>query len=218
MEQKTRPIKVLLTDDHTLVRAGIRGLIESLPGVTVVGEAGTGEEALAFVEKQCPDIIMLDIGLPGLNGLDVAERLQTRYPELRVLILSVHSDEEYVRRAVRAGVAGYLLKDASVRDLEAAIGAVMRGETYLSPAISRQVVRGYAERLQRSEAELTPRQEEILKLIAEGFSTKEAAFRLGVSVKTVETHRTQIMERLNVHNIAGLVRYAMRSGLVSPEH
>jgi DNA-binding NarL/FixJ family response regulator len=215
----TRPIRVLLADDHALVRAGLRKLLESLSGVAVVGEAGDGREALALVASKSPDLVLLDITMPGLNGLEAAERIGREHPGTRVILLSMHASEEHVLRALRAGAAGYLPKDAALGELELAINAVRKGETYLSPAVSRHV----SDYVRRTGAEtepresLTPRQREILQLIAEGQSTKRIAGTLGVSVKTVETHRSQLMEKLDIHDVAGLVRYAIRIGLVSPD-
>jgi DNA-binding NarL/FixJ family response regulator len=214
------PIRVLLADDHTLVRAGIRGLLQGLERVEVVGEAGDGQEALRLAETLRPDIVLLDIGIPGLNGLEVAGRLATVDPPVRVIILSMHISEEYVLRALRAGCAGYLLKGSAVAELEVAIRAVARGETYLSPAVSKHVVDDYVTRTGGAADPLdalTPRQREILQLAAEGHSSKEIAERLGISYRTVEAHRAQLMERLGVHDLAGLVRFAVRVGLIRPE-
>ncbi len=213
-------MRVLLADDHHLVRSGIRALLERIPAVEVVAECGDGRQALEAIEKSRPDVALLDITMPGLNGLEVASRVEKVSPRTRILILSMHAGEAYVAQALRAGVAGYLLKDAAAAELRLALEAVSRGETYLSPAISRQVVDGY---LRASDAGsdllagLTARQREILQLIAEGRSTRKIAADLRVSVKTVETHRAQLMERLDIHDVAGLVRLAIRAGLVSPE-
>lgn len=214
-------MRVLIADDHTLVRAGIRALVERIPGMTVVGETGDGREAFDLLEKQRPDLALIDITMPGLNGLEIAGRAANASPKTKVVILSMHAGEAYVAQALRAGVAGYLLKDAAAAELEVALSAVARGETYLSPAISRQVVDGYLRAAGGGEPEplagLTGRQREILQLVAEGHPTKEIAALLGVSVKTVESHRAQIMERLDIHDVPGLVRFAIRAGLVSPE-
>jgi DNA-binding NarL/FixJ family response regulator len=213
------PLRVLLVDDHALVRAGMRSLLQDLPDVEVVAEAGDGAEALAAAERERPDVVLMDIAMKGMNGLEAAARLRERLPEVKVIILSMHTSEEYVLLALRAGAAAYLIKDSATAELELALKCVMRGETYLSPAISRQVVDGYVQRVGASAGPepLTPRQREVLKRIAEGRSTKEIAFELNLSVKTVETHRAQIMERLGIRDVAGLVRYAMRAGLVPPE-
>ncbi len=217
-------IRVVLADDHNLVRAGIRALLERLPGVEVVGEASDGREALALVTREKPDLALLDIGMPTLNGLEAAPRIARESPATRLVILSMHSDEKHVAQALRLGVAGYVLKDSCVDELPVLMRAVMRGETYLSPGISKQVVEALKGRMTEAETEtpaaadlLTPRQREILQLIAEGKNTKEIAAALGLSTKTVETHRTQIGQRLHIRDVAGLVRYAIRTGLVSSE-
>lgn len=213
-------IRVLLADDHRLVRAGLRALLESLGGVQVVAEAGNGYEALQLAEQHQPDIVVMDIGMEGLNGLEAAARIAKFHSAPRIIILSMHANEEYVRRSLQAGAAGYLLKGAEPAELEFALQAVMRGETYLTPAVSKQVVQDY---LQgggvKSDPlrDLTPRQREVLQLIAEGNSTKEIASKLNLSVKTVETHRGELMHRLDIHDVAGLVRYAIRTGLVTPD-
>jgi DNA-binding NarL/FixJ family response regulator len=214
------PIRVVLADDHTLVRAGIRALLEKLPDVHVVAEASDGREAVHLVTTTQPDVVLMDIAMPGLNGLEATRRLVKEFPAIRVLILSMHKNEEYVWQALRAGAVGYLLKDADLAELALAITAVTRGETYLSPPISKHVIREYVQRVGGEETgleQLTPRQREILQLIAEGHTTKMIAQRLGLSVKTVETHRAQMMERLDIHEIAGLVRYAIRMGVVLPD-
>jgi DNA-binding NarL/FixJ family response regulator len=211
------PIRVLLADDHTLVRAGIRGLLEGLPGIAVAGETGEGHEALRMAESLHPDVVLLDIGMPGLNGLEVTERLTKLDPAIRVVILSMHQSEEYVLQALRAGAAAYLLKGSAVAELEVAIRAVARGETYLSPAVSKRVVDDYVSRTGGATdplAALTPRQREILQLVAEGNTSKEIGQRLGLSYRTVEVHRNQLMKRLDVHDLPGLVRFAVRVGLV----
>ena len=215
------PLKILLVDNHTLVRAGIRALLEQIPNVLVVGEAGDGREALKLVEQYRPHLVLMDITMPVMNGLEATVRVVKEFPGTRVVMLSVHTDEEYVLQALRAGAAGYLLKDAGRVELEIAVAAVARGETYLSPAVSRHVVGDYVRRtgsgVEGRLETLTPRQREILQLIAEGKSTKEIASNLDVSVKTVETHRAQLMERLDIHDVAGLVRYAIRTGVVTAD-
>jgi DNA-binding NarL/FixJ family response regulator len=213
-------MRLLLADDHTLFREGVRSLLARMPEVIVVAETGDGREALELIEQHRPDVALLDITMPGMNGLEVAARTERTSPKTRVVILSMHANEGYVAQALRAGIAGYLLKDAAATELSAALRAVARGETYLSPAISRHVVEGF---LGRSAPEadplagLTARQREILQLIAEGKSTKEIAVALSVGVKTVETHRAKLMERLNIRDVAGLVRFAIRSGIISPD-
>jgi len=213
-----KPVRVLLADDHTLVRAGLRKLLESIPHLEVVGEANDGLALLALVEQLRPDLVLMDIAMPGLNGLEATARLLKTWPETKVVILSMHQSEEYVRQALRNGAVAYLLKDAAPAELDIAIKAVQRNETYLSPAVSKGVVSDYVQRLRGEEspsAQLTPRQREVLQLIAEGHSTKEIARRLDLSVKTVDTHRSQLMRQLDIHEVAGLVRYAMRIGLIS---
>jgi len=220
------PIRVLLADDHTLVRAGIRSLLESLPGIQVVAEANNGREALDLIEQHHPDVFLMEIAMSELNGLEATAYVLREFADVRVIILSMHANEEYVWQALRAGAKGYLLKDAGMAELELAVKSVARGETYLSPPISRQVISDYMRRVggeERSEGSrrdlerLTPRQREILRLVAEGNTTQAIAQKLEISIKTVETHRMQLMERLNIHDIAGLVRYAIRVGLVKPE-
>lgn len=212
-----KPISVLLADDHTLVLAGIRGLLTKLDGVEVVGEAADGHQTLRLAETLRPDIVLLDIGMPGLNGLEVAERLHRLDPAIRVVILSMHASEEYVLRALRAGAAGYLLKDSAVTELEVAVRSVARGETYLSPPVSKRVVDDYVSRtggVPDPLAVLTARQREILQMVAEGHTSKEIAQSLGLSYRTIETHRNQLMKRLGVTDLTGLVRFAVRAGLV----
>lgn len=212
-------IRVLLADDHELVRAGIRALLESIPDVEVVAEAGDGREALEAMERLAPDVALLDIGMPGLNGLEVVKQAARSCPGTRAVMLSMHGDPVHVRQALRAGAAGYLLKGAAVSELPLALRAVMRGETYLTPKVSAEVVHGFL-RQDAGEPDplegLTSRQREILQLIAEGKHTKEIASILEVSVKTVETHRQRMMDRLGIHDVPGLVRLAIRTGLVSP--
>jgi DNA-binding NarL/FixJ family response regulator len=213
-------MKVLLADDHAVVRKGIHAVLTSLPGIEVVAETADGREALALIEKLRPDVAVLDITMPGLNGLEVAARTPTASPRTKCLILSMHAGEAYVAQALRAGVAGYLLKDAADDELPMAIKAIARGDVYLSPKISRQVVERYvASGTAQPDplAGLTTRQREILQLVAEGKSSKEIAALLDLSVKTVESHRSQIMDRVGVHDLTGLVRFAIRVGLVSPE-
>lgn len=214
------PIRVLLADDHTLIRAGLRGLLQGLHGIEVAGEAGDGHEALRLADTLRPDVVLLDIGMPGLNGLEVAARLTKLESPPRVLILSMHSSEEYVLQALSAGAAGYLLKGAAVAELELAVRAVARGESYLSPAVSKRVVDAYVSRTAGAPdpvAALTPRQREILQLVAEGHSSKAIAQQLGVSYRTVQTHRNELMKRLDIHDVTGLVRFAVRVGMVTEE-
>jgi DNA-binding NarL/FixJ family response regulator len=213
-------IRVLIADDHTLLRAGIRALIEYMPDAEVVAEAGNGREALALVEAHHPDVLLTDIAMPGMSGLELAARVNRDFPDVKIIILSVYSDEEYVCQALRAGASGYLLKDSDTAELGLAIQAVVRGESYLSPAVSKHVISDYVRRTRgetRPVDVLTPRQREILRLIAIGQTTKAIARTLGISVKTVETHRAQLMERLDIRDVAGLVRYAIRTGMIKSD-
>jgi DNA-binding NarL/FixJ family response regulator len=213
-------IRVVLADDHALVRAGIRALLEKLPGVEVVGEANNGRQALELIKKSGPNLILLDISMTELGGLEALPRIVKDFPAVKVLILSGHANEEYVLRALRSGAAGYMLKDAAAEELELAIKAVAQDKTYLSPSVSRTVVDSYLQRATGEKGpieQLTARQREVLQLIAEGKNTKEIAGTLDISVKTVEAHRLQLMARLDIHDVPGLVRYAIRSGLVSSD-
>ncbi len=213
-------IKVILADDHTLVRAGIRSLLESIDSVEVVADCGDGREALDLIDEHRPDVAVLDIGMPGLNGLEVARRAAQTSPQTRVIILSMYADPSYVRQALKAGVSGYLLKGAAVSELSLALKAVMRGEKYLTPKVSHTVVEGFlrdGDQDGEPVEELTDRQREILQLIAEGRTTREMAELLDVSVKTIETHRLRLMDRLGIRDVPGLVRFAIRAGLVSPD-
>jgi DNA-binding NarL/FixJ family response regulator len=221
MNNPAKPIRVMLADDHTLVRAGIRALLEKLPGVEVVGEAGNGREVLNLVKLHQPDVVLMDISMPGLNGLEAAVRMAKEFPDVRVIILSMHHNEEYVWRALKAGVAGYLLKKSATAELENALKQVVHGEIYLSREISTRLVKkfplqGTADRISPLE-ELTERQREILQLIAEGQNTKGIAEILKVSPKTVEYHRMKLMGCLNIHDVPGLVRFALRVGLIPQE-
>ena len=221
------PIRVVLVDDHTLLRAGLHALLESMAEIHVMAEASDGYEALELVRLHQPDVVLMDIAMPGLNGLEVTMRIAQAFPRVSVLILSMHANEEYIVQALYAGAAGYLPKNIAAAELEFALRAVARGETYLSPAISKQVIADYVQRVRSSEGHptqalhpyqrLTARQREILRLIAEGHTTKEIAQRLHVSIKTAEAHRTQLMQRLDMHDIASLVRYAMRMGLLTSD-
>lgn len=209
--------RVLLADDHLLVRAGIRALLGALPDVEVIGEAATGEEALVLAQELKPDVALLDISMQGMNGLEAARRIAEFASGVRVIMLSMHASEDYVARALRAGALGYLMKGSASQELERALASVMAGERYLDSHISGESLRRHMERTtaEGSQDILTARQREILQLIAESLGTKEIAFRLGVSAKTVETHRRELMQRLNIHDVPGLVRYAIRNGIVS---
>lgn len=210
-------VRVLLADDHLLVRAGIRALLASIEGVEVVGEAAGGEGALQAVQGLAPDIALLDISMQGMNGLEAAKRIVDAHPGTRVIMLSMHASEDFVARALHAGASGYLMKGSASQELERALEVVMRGERYLDSHISTEALQRHLDRVgsDRGSDILTARQREILQLIAESLGTKEIAFRLGVSAKTVETHRRELMQRLNIHDVPGLVRYAIRNGIAS---
>lgn len=213
-------IKVILADDHAVVRTGIATMLASLGGIEVVGEACNGRQTLALVEQLRPDLLLCDVTMPEMNGLEVTKRVAKEFPNVRVIMLSMHASEEYVWQALKAGATGYLLKDTSASELGLAIKAVLRGQTFLTAAVSKQVVETYMHRL-KSETPatevLTPRQREILQLIAEGKALKDIARMLNLSVKTIETHRTMMMDRLNIHDNVGLVKYAMRTGMISAD-
>jgi DNA-binding NarL/FixJ family response regulator len=216
-----KPIHVILVDDHTLVRAGIRALLEKLPAVKVIGEAGDGREALDLVKAQTPEVVLMDIAMPGLNGLEATERMARDFPDVRIILLSMHNNEEYVLRALKSGAVGYLLKKAATTELEAALRQVVRGEIYLSREISAQLLKkfplhGITGRKSALE-QLTGRQREVLQLIAEGQNTKQIGDILKVSPKTVEYHRMKMMAGLNLFDIPSLVRLALRAGLIPSE-
>jgi DNA-binding NarL/FixJ family response regulator len=212
-----RTTRVLLADDHMLVRLGFHWLLRGLEGVEVVAEAGDGRKALELIRNLRPDVALVDIAMPGLNGLELTAKVAAECPDTRVIVLSAHDSEDYVLQAVQAGVSGYLLKNSDLPELEAALRAARRGETYLCAAASGHLTahlrRGGGPVVTRHDS-LTPRQREILQLIAEGHSTKAIARRLGISLKTAVTHRTQLMERLGAHNVAEVVRYAIQAGVV----
>lgn len=208
-------LRVLLADDHPLVLAGMRMLVERIEGVTVVAEANNGREAVALAGEHRPDLVVMDISMTDLNGIDATALIKEQYPATRVMMLSSHAGEEYVRRAIRAGAEGYLVKGSLPAELQIAIEAIMRGDPYLSPSISKHVMSGMREPGEGSALDaLSIRQREVLQMIAEGKSTKEIAFALEVSIKTAETHRAAIMERLGIRNVAGLALFAARHGLV----
>ena len=212
-------IRTLIADDHALVRAGIRALVEKIKGVTVVAEAGKGSEAVELTDKLKPDLVLLDITMPDGSGFDVLHHLTKEFPETRVIVLTVHEAGEYAIRALREGAAGFIPKSAASTELEQAINTVMKGETYISPETSRKTLLEYGKGTSKRDqlANLSPRQREVLRLIAEGRTTKQIAQTLEISVKTVETHRSQLMERLDIHDVAGLVRYAIIVGLIDVE-
>lgn len=212
-------VRVLIADDHALVRAGIRALVEKIEGIVVVGEAGKGIEVLDLVRELRPDLMLLDITMPDGGGFEVLEQVTKKYPEIKIIVLTVHEAGEYAIRALREGAAGFLPKSAASTELEQAIQAVIRGEVYISPETSRKTLLEYGKGTTKRDllATLSPRQREVLRLIAEGKTTKQIAQLLEISVKTVETHRAQLMERLGIHDVAGLVRYAIIVGLIEVE-
>ena len=214
-----KSIRTLIADDHALVRAGIRALVEKIKGVSVVGEAGKGSEALKLVDQLKPDLVLLDITMPDGSGFDVLQQLAQKSSPIRVIVLTVHEAGEYALRAMREGAVGFLPKSAASTELEQAIHTVMRGEVYISPETSRKTLLEYDKDRRNRDLlnNLSPRQKEVLRLIAEGRTTKQIAQMLEISVKTVETHRSQLMDRLDIHDVAGLVRYAIIVGLVEVE-
>ncbi len=213
-----RRTRVLLADDHALVRAGLRRILEAQEGVTVVGEVDNGAAALDVLRRQGVDVLVLDLSMPGVDGFGVLARAKRLVPELKILVLTMHADAEYVARAVREGADGYLLKDSAVTDLVAGIAAVREGRAYFTPRIQQEL----SEILRAKPAEpspmeqLTEREREVLKLVAEGLSTKEIASRLDISTRTVETHRANLMRKLDLHSVARLVQFAIKEGLVGP--
>ena len=214
------PIRVLLADDHTLIRAGLRMVVVSQPDFTVVGEANDGREAVALAEQLKPDVVVMDIGMPSLNGIEACRQIHDSLPGSQVIMLSMHSDEGYVLRALKAGAKGYMLKDSAEADLASAIRAVTAGKSFFSPAVSKILLEDYMRKLKRTGAEdsfdlLSPREREVLQLVAEGKSSKEVANLLSLSVYTVETHRAKLMQKLNLHNIPELILYAVRKGVIS---
>jgi DNA-binding NarL/FixJ family response regulator len=215
-----KTIQVLLVDDHAIVRQGLRVLLESEPDLSVVGEAETGREALAIVQARQPEVVIMDLSMPGLNGMEATRQIIQVAPTVKVLVLSMYSDDEYVRQSIAWGVTGYLLKQSVAAELIKAIREVAAGNAFFSPAISRRVVEHYREAFaggrpaQQQTCTLTSRETEVLQLIAEGFPNKAIANDLSISIKTVEKHRQQLMNKLKIHDVAGLTRYAMTKGIV----
>jgi len=213
-------IRVLLADDHKLIRAGLRMVVEHDPAFTVVGEADDGKQAVAMVESLKPDILVMDIGMPNLNGIEAARRVKESNPGTAIVMLSMHSDEGYVLRALGAGARAYLLKDSAEADLIQALHAVAEDKSFFSPAVSKLLLADYMRKLQRTGVEdsydlLTPREREVLQLVAEGKSNKDIASALNLSVYTVETHRAKIMQKLNLKGVPELILYAVRKGIIS---
>ena len=215
-----KKIRVLLADDHTLMRRGLRLIVEQQPDLVVVGEAEDGRQAVALSASLKPDVAVLDIGMPNLNGIEGAKQITDGESGAAVVILSMHADETYILRALRAGARGYLLKDSAESDLVRAIRSVAEGKSFFSPAVSKVMLEDYVKKLQRTGSEdsydlLTPREREILQLVAEGKSNKEVANLLHLSVYTVETHRANIMEKLKLKSVPELILYAVRKGIIS---
>ena len=213
-------IRVLLAEDHTIVRKGLRSLLDAEATITVVGEAENGRQAIDQVGQLLPDVVVMDIGMPGLNGLEATRQIKKRFPEVQVLILTVHTGEEYVLQILRAGASGYLVKQAAPTDLVQAIQAAHRGGIFLSPSISKKVIEEYLQQAGAtaeldSYEKLTDREREVLQLIAEGHSTRQIAEQLHISVKTVETHRAHLTDKLELRTTAELTRYAIRKGVIS---
>lgn len=209
------PIRIVLVDDHVLVRQGLKALIEN-DGSQVTGEASDGQEALRQVEALRPDIVVMDISMPSFNGLNAAREIGRSFPQTKTILLTQHDESQYVSEALEAGVKGYVLKNQAAGDLLQAIKQVSRGQVYLSPGISGAVVASYQSKLDKTKPRLTPREKQVLQLIAEGKSTRDIASLLGVSVKTAESHRTRMMQKLDIHETASLVLYAVRKGIVQP--
>ena len=213
-------IKVLLADDHTIVRQGLRVLLESEPDITVVGEAATGREAVQLTKRLLPDVVVMDIAMPNLNGVEATRQITKEVPGVKLLVLSSYNDDEYVHQVTGAGATGYLLKQTAAIDLIKAVRETKNGNAFFSPAISKRLVERYREAflngapVKEGTSQLTSREAEVLQLIAEGKANKQIAAELCISIKTVEKHRQHLMEKLNIHDTAGLTRYAISSGII----
>ena len=217
-----REIRVLLAEDHTIVRKGLRSLLDSEADIEVIGEAEDGRQAVEMAGELMPDVVLMDITMPSLNGFEATRQIKQRFPDVKVLVLTMHANEEYVFQILRAGASGYVVKKAAPTELVSAIRAVHRSESFLSPSISRTVIEEYiqqAEAMSRQDGyeRLTPREREVLQLVAEGHSSREIAEVLSVSVKTVETHRANLMDKLGLHSVAELTQYAIRRGVIDPD-
>jgi len=215
-----KTIRIVLADDHTVVRKGLRLLLESVPEFHVVADASNGREAVAFAEESQPNVVVMDVAMPLLNGIEAARQITAKFPQTAVVFLSMHADEGYVLKALKAGARAYLLKDSAEADLIAAVRAVSEGKAYFSPAISKMLVEDYMRQMQARAVEdsyelLTTREREVLQLLAEGKNNKEAAQLLNLSLYTVETHRANIFQKLNLHSGAELILYAIRKGVIS---
>lgn len=211
-------IRILLADDHTLVRSGIRSLLEDEPGLSVIGEAEDGRTAVTMASQLKPDVVVMDIAMPLLNGLEATRQIKTQCPGVKVLILSMHDNEEYIRQVLEAGAMGYILKDAAARELISAIQSVHRGEAVLSPAVTRLVIEDYLRwgglRPQAEADSLSPREREVLQLIAEGYTNKQIAEILSISIKTVQAHRNNLMQKLDLHDRGELIKYAIQKKII----
>ncbi len=216
-----KKIRVLIAEDHTIVRQGLCALLRSEPDIEVAGEASDGLEAVEMAEKLNPDIILMDIGMRTLNGLDATRKVKKMFPHIRILVLTMYDNEEWIFQILKAGATGYLIKDSAMTDLVSAIRAIHRGDSYLSPSISRKVIDDYIRRAEGGEKTsaadlLSGREREILQLISEGHSIPKVASLLCISKKTVEAHKNHIMEKLGIHDKVGLIKYAIRKGLTNP--
>ncbi|MDR5694407.1 MAG: response regulator transcription factor [Armatimonadota bacterium] len=216
-----KKIRVLVADDHTIVREGIRMILTAQPDIEVVGEAANGQEAIELTRKLRPDVVVMDISMPGVSGIHATKAIKAEMPEVNVLALTMHEDETYVFQLLKAGAAGYVLKRGAASDLVNAVRAASKGEAFLYPSVAKAVVQDYLQRVEAGEERerwdgLTQREREILKLIAEGYTNQEIAQKLYISVKTVQTHRAHILEKLGLHDRTELVRYAIRKGLIEP--
>jgi two-component system, NarL family, response regulator NreC len=215
-----KTIRILLADDHTVVRKGLRLLLESQPGFTVIADAADGRETVTLVERHQPEVVVMDVAMPVLNGIEAARQITAKFPQVAIVFLSMHADEGYVLRALKAGARAYLLKDSAEYDLINAIRAVVEGKAFFSPAISKLLVEDYMRQMREREVEdsyelLTTREREILQLLAEGKNNKDVANLLNLSLYTVETHRSNIFQKLNLHSGAELILYAVRKGVIS---
>ncbi|MCB0154232.1 MAG: response regulator transcription factor [Anaerolineae bacterium] len=212
-------IKVLLAEDHTIVRKGITSLLAAEADIEVVGEAEDGQEAVEKVEQLSPDVVLMDNTMPVLNGLEATRQIKKRFPEVKVLVLTMHTTEEYIQQFLQAGASGYLIKKTAPKELVTAIHAVYDGDSYLSPSISTMIIEGYLHQAtttsEDSYEKLTDRERQVLQMITEGASNREIAERLHLSIKTVNNHRMNLMDKLNIHNTAKLVKYAIRKGMIS---
>ncbi len=212
-------VRILLADDHAMLRDGVRMVLESHPGFEVVGTADNGRDAVRLAEELQPDVAVVDVAMPGLNGLEATRAMRHTSPETAIVVLSMHEGEEYLREALRAGAAGYVLKRAAAKELVGAISAVRRGDKYLDPALTDTLISDYVRQVERGDDtpdSLTERELEVLKLVAEGLTNRQIALQLNISIKTVQTHRANLMDKLNLHDRTELVRYAIRRGLIQP--